>query len=196
MNKLWKIIEDFILTVVLVVLLAIQKTEVKRKNMVNFYRTFVGELMDNPRFKVFLYVTGMVCLGTFGVVLDYLRVPIGYIVLVISALVLPLGYGMYILGRQMGIINNKDKEYNSKGQPKWVEDIRFLLAEILRRSKDAEGTHPNELIENLKHQLSLSDETARQVVTDVLSVLSANKVVTKLSDDRYIFKDYSKSQKK
>lgn len=73
--------------------------------MVNFHRTFVQELMDNPRFKVFLYVTGMVCLGTFGIVLDYLSIPIGYIVLVISALVLPLGYGMYILGGLMGIIS-------------------------------------------------------------------------------------------
>ena len=331
--------------------------------MVNFHRTFVGELMDNPRFKVVLYVTGMVCLGTFGVVLDYLRVPIGYIVLVISALVLPLGYGMYILGKQMGIINNnKDLKENSsiqpiiktlkegfearnldlikksvfdvqrlftvslledkasetldalgrelsrfvlkylspfdqaetqdkyyiaqlstiaslcghiaraqpcieeiqaatstsygprifeilhhrgamtagelvskigmphrsqlsdiiaklidaglvrqerygenvwysltgrgtllairyfQFQPKWAENVRFLLAEILRRSKDAEGTHPNELMENLKHQLTLSDETARQVVTDVLDVLSDNKVVTKTSDGRYVFR--------
>ena len=81
-------------------------------------------------------------------------------------------------------------------QPKWAEDIRFLLSEILRRSKDTKGTHPDELMENLKHQLSLSDETARQVVTDVLSVLSANKVVTKTSDDRYIFLDWFENLEK
>lgn len=81
-------------------------------------------------------------------------------------------------------------------QPEWAENVRFLLGEILRRSKDAEGTHPDELMENLKHQLSLSDETARQVITDVLSVLSANKVVTKSSDDRYIFVDWDDIKKK
>jgi len=81
-------------------------------------------------------------------------------------------------------------------QPKWALNVRFLLAEILRRSKDAKGTHPNELMEDLKHQLSLSDETVRQVITDVLSVLSANKVVTKTSDDRYIFVDWDEIKKK
>jgi len=73
-------------------------------------------------------------------------------------------------------------------QPEWAENVRFLLAKILRRSKDDDGTHPDELMEDLKHKLSLSDETARQVITDVLAVLSANVVLESLGD-KYIFVD-------
>ncbi|MFQ6039252.1 MAG: hypothetical protein ACE5PV_00240 [Candidatus Poribacteria bacterium] len=99
--------------------------------MVNFHRAFVQELMDNPRFKVFLYVTGMVCLGTFGIVLDYLSIPIGYIVLAISALVLPLGYGMYILGRQMGIISKSTYAFTSIQPEETETEIRDFKQKIM-----------------------------------------------------------------